>query len=40
MTTGAFIVLEVFILLVVVFGVYAGYHREDDTPKGTKHKHT
>lgn len=29
MTTGALIILEVFIFLVVVFGIYAGYHRED-----------
>lgn len=39
MTTGAFIVLEVFILLVVIFGIYAGNHREDETPKHNKHKH-
>jgi|GEM_PF-5010229 len=40
MTTGAFIVLEVFILLVIVFGIYAVNHREEDTPiKRNKHKY-
>ena len=39
MTNGALIVLEVFIFLVVVFGIYACYHREDD-PKNKHHRHT
>lgn len=37
MTTSTFIVLEVFILLVVFFGIYAENHREDETPKHNKH---
>lgn len=36
MTNGALIVLEVFIFLVVVFGIYACYHREDDLSKKEK----
>ncbi|MDQ5921702.1 MAG: hypothetical protein QG673_1761 [Pseudomonadota bacterium] len=39
MTTGALIAIEIFIFLVVVFGVYAGYHREEDVHKRSKHKH-
>ena len=40
MTTGAIIILEAFIALFIVFGIYAGYHREDDQPKNKHHKHS
>lgn len=40
MTTGALIVLETFIFIVVIFGIYAGTHREDKKPvKHNKHTH-
>jgi hypothetical protein len=35
MTTGALILFEVFIGLVIVFGIYAGLHRKDDSEEKT-----
>ena len=31
MTNGALIIFEAFIGLVIVFGLYAGFHRKDDS---------
>jgi hypothetical protein len=40
MTTGALIALEVFIGLVILFGIYAGRHPKDKIqPKSKKKKH-
>lgn len=38
MTTGALIIFEAFIGLVIVFGLYAGFHRKDDTTHNSKDK--
>ena len=41
MTTGALILFVGFVIGVCLFGLYAGYHREDDhNHKNSKHKHT
>lgn len=36
MTTGALILFVAFVLGVCAFGLYAGYHREDDLSKKEK----
>ena len=39
MTTGALIALEVFIGLVILFGIYAGRHPKDKIEPKSKKKH-
>ena len=41
MTTGALIALEVFIGLLVVFGIYVGLHTDDESKRHkSKKKHS